>query len=119
MPYETEKTALIGLADLAKIQDARLCPHRSPAGCSRNCAQRIPGRVFRAADDLWDVDPPGCAVLVGAYASMRVLRALEAFPDLLERMAAPKPKRKKKSPQAPLCQRGDAGGGNGPPEDTI
>ena len=128
MPFETENAATACLEDLAKIQDGRLCPHRSPAGCSRVCAQRFPGRIFRGAADLWDVDPPGCAVLVGAYASLRAAAALEAFPeflgaatvaawepvardlaDFVERMEAAKPKRKKKSPPAPLCQRGEAG----------
>jgi len=116
---------------MEEIQDGVLCPF-SRRDCSRKCAMRLEGRVFRMAEEAWGVELPGCVIQAAALAALDVRARVETFPELLgaatvspwepmpmdlagvaERMKAPRPNRKKKSPPAPLCQRGEDGSGGG------
>jgi len=69
MIYPTQDAAAGSLARMKEIQDALLCPF-ARRDCSRKCAMRLEGRVFRRAEDGWGVELPGCVIQAACMASM-------------------------------------------------
>jgi len=69
MIYPTQDAAAGSLARMREIQDGVLCPF-ARRDCSRKCAMRLEGRVFRRAEDGWGVEPPGCVIQAACMTAM-------------------------------------------------